>query len=400
VTDANARVVPLPAVRASPALDRGPFDRRIAAGEGHACVVPGDGSVWCWGRDSALAPADARVARVPHVAGARAVVAAGSTTCATTREGVVCWGENVHGIVSMPPTLDYRSEPWLVRMQSGEPARSVALGVSGACALAGAVECWGDVGSPLAPHTATRFGVVLLADQKTNSLTGSLFTYPTRVLDLEGAIEIAVGGDHVCALTEDGIVRCRGTDREGELGRGWTHRAQRTAGDELLPAAPVPGLRDVAEIAAGIAATCARTAAGEVFCWGSNDEGLVGAPGLDSSPRPLRVEGLPRAARLSVGAMHACVVAADARVFCWGANGAGQLGDGTTDASATPVAMRGIDHAVDVAAGDFGPESFTCVLRDDGRVLCVGSNVHGELGASGVDRAFSPIVVAGLPAVR
>ena len=77
------------------------------------------------------------------------------------------------------------------------------------------------------------------------------------------AIAIAVGDGHSCALTASEGLRCWGYNGWGQLGDG-------TDVNRLRPVA-VSGLRrGVTAVAAGARHTCARTATGNVRCWGYN----------------------------------------------------------------------------------------------------------------------------------
>jgi alpha-tubulin suppressor-like RCC1 family protein len=377
---------------------------RIAAGEGHTCVVRSDGAVWCWGRDAIGIDRDAAgPAPVIGLTGARSVFAHDGATCATTPRGLVCWGDNLFGQVRMPPTLDYHREPEPRIGADGELATTGALGPQGACLMRndGGVACWGEIGSGMDLEEGTRFGVIPGAEQGKNAISGRRTTTSRPVSGIDGAVQVAFGIEHLCVLMADRTVTCMGSNRVGQLGR-IEHDIE-----PFHPARPVPGLRDVVQLEAGLAATCARTAHGEVWCWGSNFFGHLGVRDVDKlvphssyvtipgdphdrySPRPLRVEGLPPVRQLSVGATHACAITDDGVVYCWGSNAAGQLGDGTTERRALPVRMKGGDHAVDVAASSYGPESHTCVLLEAGRVQCVGRNGSGELGRPGDARELT-----------
>jgi alpha-tubulin suppressor-like RCC1 family protein len=400
---------PAAAPAAPPAEATGITYHRIAAGEGHTCVIARDGTVWCWGRDSiSQSQAEAQPAPVPDLEGARALFAGDGATCATTDRGILCWGSNFFGQLRMPPSWDYvrRPESWIPL--GNRIARQGAIGIQGACSIDdGVVTCWGEIGSSITPSVDSRFGPVPEAEQGKNEISGRRTTNPRRIPGIDGALQVAIGINHLCALMPDGTVRCLGSNQVGQLGRVVMPL------DSYHPAAPVEGLRDVVQIEAGLAVTCARTSGGDVYCWGSNRHGQLGArdeeklvpvvqyatiPGDPHDrfwPRPIRVEGLPKARQLSVGAMHVCAVGDDARVYCWGANTSGQLGDGTTERRGTPVVMREIVGAVDVAAAAFGPEGNTCVLLESGRVKCVGRDDHGESGSQGVGQVMVPAEVKG-----
>jgi len=97
-------------------------------------------------------------------------------------------------------------------------------------------------------------------------------------------------------------------------------------------------------------------------------------------------------ASLSAGAGHACGVTAAGAALCFGSGANGRLGNNATAdvavwAGAAPAAVLvppaagGSARVVQAACGD----SFSCVLRADGRVFCFGSNAGGRLGAGLAD---------------
>jgi len=106
-----------------------------------------------------------------------------------------------------------------------------------------------------------------------------------------------------------------------------------------------------------------------------NPDTEAGARGHTRTPLP--VEGIEDAVHLSVGMRHACAIESSGRVLCWGSGSYGRLATGGNDPEDfAPRPLAGIEDALDVSVG----VGFTCVLRADGRVSCVGRNDGGSLG--------------------
>ena len=80
---------------------------------------------------------------------------------------------------------------------------------------------------------------------------------------------------------------------------------------------------------------------------------------------------------VSTSGGHACAVLADGTVWCWGSNEYGMLGqDYDGDISHVPMRVPGIDAVTGAARGN----DYTCALLADGTVWCWGSNSYGESG--------------------
>ena len=190
---------------------------------------------------------------------------------------------------------------------------------------------------------------------------------------------------HSCARTASGAVFCWGSNSWGQLGDG-------TFMSRLLPVR-VSSLPAVSHVEAGWYTTCALTTGGDVYCWGSNTDGLFGgATSVGTStatPTRLATTGVVRDIGLS--GRHLCIVTAAGGLRCSGNNSDGQLGDGTSTNRVTFVDAFGLTGVTGVHAGG----GHTCV-ESSGGFYCMGSNGWGQFGNGTIISSLLPTRVAAL----
>jgi alpha-tubulin suppressor-like RCC1 family protein len=419
-TGADASALPdltAPEVSSDAASGDGPTDAnplsasKIAAGGYHTCAVLPAGTVWCWGLNTAgqigIDPFDSPRCAVPdagpitfrcesaprEVAGLSDVVdvAVGDDgTCALKRDGSVwCWGTNVAGQLGQG-TDDTDSHPTPAQVML-PPASAVAYGGSHVCALLrdATVRCWGlDRHAQVGPSTPVGTRPCPMG------LTGMVACQrsPREVAGLARVRQVSLGRNHSCALLLDGTVRCWGLNDLAQVGDGTISPADTARGELVRPT----GLSGVTELAVGGSHACALTGGGEVWCWGSNLLGQLGAAGATCTSgtsqffcatAPTRVAELAAVRRLAAGRWNTCAVLADGRTRCAGRNDDGQLGRGaigperctfngelvTCARSFGEVVASGIE---DVALGF----SHACARTAGGAVWCWGSGSYGQLG--------------------
>ncbi len=186
-------------------------------------------------------------------------------------------------------------------------------------------------------------------------------------------IETAAGAAHTCALDDAGNVYCWGSSNNGQLGLG------PDSGPRDAPV-PVPGLSGVKALAAGRAHTCAVAQQdGSVRCWGANNVGQLGLDVFGSDmPVPKLVAGLVDVVAITAGDSHTCAATADGVTYCWGSNNSGQLGLNDTSDRLKPTVVPAL-AALDVQSLAAGIRH-TCAVTSAGALMCWGGNTYGQLG--------------------
>jgi hypothetical protein len=153
---------------------------------------------------------------------------------------------------------------------------------------------------------------------------------------------IAAGSDTVCAVSNDGRIKCWGDNEYGQLGLGDTLNRGDEPGEmgDALPAVDLGAGKTAQAIALGSCA-CALLSDGSVKCWG----GYGGELGLgDVQSRGVKPgemgDALPAVdlgaglipASIAAGIRFTCARSTNDFIKCWGVNGYGELGLGDIEA--------------------------------------------------------------------
>ena len=308
--------------------------RHVTAGNHFTCALHADKTVACWGSGdhNSLGQGDTISWFSPKGVEALADVeelraGLGNTACARKTSGELwCWGCALEGGYCSQAVGDFQA---VKKVEGLGLVHTFGLGVAHACAVvtsSGITElrCWGDNGQ----------GVL------GNGSLGGASAVPVSVVGSSTSSWTSVTGSDLSSLAiADGGVAYSwgGMQPNGAAGESQTLPIARP-----LVANPNDG-ETITRFAGGWRHACAAvtTPAGDrVRCWGSNDEGALGAP-VGSTAKPVDVtDGQAPLALTGVvaGWYHACAITSGGSgVKCWGNNNLGQLGDGTTSASSVPV---------------------------------------------------------------
>jgi alpha-tubulin suppressor-like RCC1 family protein len=158
----------------------------------------------------------------------------------------------------------------------------------------------------------------------------------------DAAIGLASAESYACGIRFDGRLECWGRNSAGQVGvfDAETGRPQPFVYTPQI----VAGLEGCTSVAAGNLTTCA-VCSGELYCWGSNRRGQVGAGAMAAAPvvTPRKLAALldanDRWAQVTAGTTYACARTEHGRGFCWGFHRYGALGTGASSAN-LPTAIR------------------------------------------------------------
>jgi hypothetical protein len=344
---------------------------------------------------------------------ATSVAVGGQHTCAILDTGQVkCWGWNSTGQLGLGDANPRGNAAGqmgdalpTVNLGTGLTAKALAAGFSHTCALLSTnqVKCWGFNGSGnLGLGNTTNKGTAS-TDMGDNLPGVGLGTGRT-------VKQIAAGDGITCALLDNNTIKCWGFNGDGELGLGDLNNRGDQSGElgDALPAISLGTGRTGAAVVAGETNVCALLDNGQVKCWGFNADGELGIGNIvDHGGGPNQMgDNLPAvdlgtgrtATQIAIGfGSHICARLDNSTAKCWGANSVGQLGQGSTATKGDnagemgdnlpPINLPSSLLVSGIAAGS----SSSCALLSNGEVKCWGINSEGELGlGDNLNRGTSP----------
>jgi len=309
-------------------------------------------------------------------------------TCALFSDNVVkCWGEI--------PSLSL--QPTTLQLEAGRHAVDMTGGLYHMCALLdnGAVRCWGK-------NDKCQLGLGRPGDSDLTTFDSVDFGSKRK------ALRLASGQYHTCALLDDKQVKCWGDNSQGALGVGdQTNRGcdPDEMGDRLQPVNFGTGLTAV-QLAAENQGVCALLNDGSVKCWGLPTRDFCAAfghlpPVLDPSTAPTVDLGSARTAvQLFSGFYGTCARLDDDTFKCWGQMNvrnharldtyvAGEWAGCMCEMDVNTAFGSGRKPVAIGLGADFG-----CAKLDDDTIQCWGSSDKGQLGQGNTDRVFkAPVAV-------
>jgi alpha-tubulin suppressor-like RCC1 family protein len=308
---------------------------KLSAGDSHVCAISTKNKAWCWGwnRFSQLGDGSRMLRLSPVKVKSKvkfADIAAGSYhTCAVDNaQKVWCWGNNGNHLGFKASRGQSTSQPKMVKRIAG--VRSVSAGLNGTCAalLAGVVKCWGPE-EILGDGKSLGFRDLSILPFEDGWVPKRSSRIPILIADVVNASFVQVGIFWACSLLSDSGVRC------------WGHPDEALSDSEVSSYFTLPtrieGITSAKALSIGAYSGCVIDLVNMVVCWGDNWDGIVNPLGRwtdAGSANQVQLSGMATA--IDVGSRNACAVLGGAEVWCWGSRDDGFFGEPAEDAFSAP----------------------------------------------------------------
>ncbi|XP_078172727.1 regulator of chromosome condensation (RCC1) family protein [Carex rostrata] len=307
----------------------------ISCGLFHSAIVV-DGKVWIWGKgDGGRLGFGDEVSQFvprlnPNLEGIASVVLGGLHSAALSHSGeIFTWGYG--GFGALGHTV-YHRELLPKRVDGSWNGKITHLATSGAHTAAvtdsGEVYTWGrDEGD----------GRLGLGSGGGPGEAGSM-SVPSKVKALPVPVSaVACGGFFTLALTPCGELWSWGANSNFELGRGNNSSDWRPE--------PVSSLKDtrIVQVACGGYHSLALSEEGEVYAWGHGGQGQLGQPSIQNQRVPVVIKALSddKIVFIACGGSSSAAVSDTGKLYMWGNARDSQLGvPGLQDIQPLPVEVK------------------------------------------------------------
>ncbi len=187
---------------------------------------------------------------------------------------------------------------------------------------------------------------------------------PVRPQEVQAAgttiTQVSQGGYHSAAVDKNGNLWMWGSNNNGQLGDGTKTSRSR----------PVKVMTNVKAVSLGHMNSAAIRTDGSLWTWGWNNYGQLGDGTKTDRNKPVKI--MTNVKAVSLGELHSAAVKTDGSLWMWGYNYGGCLGDGTETDRKRPVKVM-----TNVKAVSLGFLCNSAAVKTDGSLWVWGA---GELG--------------------
>lgn len=289
----------------------------IAGGAGHTLILDKNGYVYCcgWNSKGQLGASDdtLKFTQIDILKGFKVIqISCGwDFSAAITECGKqFVWGNNANTQLGLSKSITCTGIP--SRLQCSQKLATGFKYVS--CGLRHSAIITKD-GGLLVAGTGAK-GQLGIGDDFDDNNYLSL----SRVPEIDNVVSVASGQHHTVVLRENGTVLSWGDNKYGQLGVNTNFSIS------FVPL-EVFSNEALTSVHAGWTHSAALTSNGDVFTWGRNSYGQLGAQ-RDAPHAPEKIPTLKNVAQFSAGSEHNLAVTHDGKLFAWGWNEHGMCGTG------------------------------------------------------------------------
>lgn len=228
--------------------------------------------------------------------------------------------------------------------------------------------------------TDKEYEVIIVASD--GSITNStIFVFKSVYTNRINFDSIAIGKEHQCAISNGNDLFCWGKNSQGELGAADTFERKVPVNISYLHSIST-GFKKVSTMTSH---TCGLNLKGEVYCFGDNSYGQVGIGTTSDVQVPTKVNTSAMnneiIVDIAVASESTCLLNEIGSVYCFGKGDQGELGDSTSTSRTKPTNLAYFPPSVggkviSLTAGS----NFFCALIDNGDLYCWGDNTSGVFG--------------------
>jgi alpha-tubulin suppressor-like RCC1 family protein len=349
----------------------------LASGYGFTCGIRTDNSLWCWGVNSAGQLGDGTTTQQTTPVNIQpgtswAIISAGGNsagqdwsrgfTCGVRLDGGrYCWGQNDRSQLGNVVTLSSVTIPTPIDDKGN--FLQIAGGGGSFCGIKAdaTLWCWGDDGYGVLGNGASG------SSSQPSQVTGG-GTWKTVMVGFGGS-------NHACGIKTDDTLWCWGSDVRAQLGNGATTANQQS---------PVQIGADTWKVVTGGGDfngegwTCGIKTDDTLWCWGKAGTATWDARGIATTADqnvPLQVAVGTTWKNVVAGWHSTCGIRSDDTLWCWGRDDNGVLGNGASGDTTLPVQI-GAATWTDVTTNT----RVACGIQAGGARYCWG----GGIGSSPV----------------
>lgn len=329
--------------------------KTISTGAFHKAALQVDGTLWCWGFNSAgqLGDSTNLSSFVPKKIGSlttwKKISTGASHTLALKTDGTLwAWGQNSDGRLG-DGTYVNRNFP----VQIGTSNNWVEISAGQAHSLAiksdGTLWAWGNnfrgqLGDP-----------TIIFNTPT----------PTQIGNANNWQSISCGDQYSMAIKTNGALFGCGYNIFGQLGNG--------TNIDLDSFTQIDSSITWKKVSAGLSHTLAIKADGSLWAWGNNYYGCLGDGSQVDKNVPTQVGVSSNWQEIAASGNTSKGIKTDGTLWAWGFNSSdGNLGNGTTIDEVSPI-LIGTNTNWEVLSAQG-------VIQNDGTLWCWGANYYGEIG--------------------